>query len=522
MKEYKWINIAKALAIFAVVVDHAVGYLYTDPVIQRLSFFSVSLFLMISGMTSYFANIKYGCDGPWYHVWFRSSKKLLIAYLVSTAIIQIYQTHYFDLTVYLQHIIKFDIAPPYYFVPIYFQLMLVNSVLFRYLETPVSEKLYIYRIAVMGVVITAISYFCLEYTNTFPSLNVSENYNILGGSYLLVYYIGMLLAKHKVIEKIGVIKNRIVLPILVLLCVIWYVESSNLFPISYRFLFGSSYNPPNMAQILFSIVMLVICIKIYQFGSRYRVSNCILDRVQYIGKKSLFIFLYHLTIIQICSTYIPLESMWIRRIVCFACIIIGSLLLEKIFFYLSKIVATDEVSIKKYFTKVSAVLCCACLIFLIPASYRTFLMKKGAIFEENFMYTVEPKEVVWSCDQIQIPNSFGEIAVGVLPEDSTRIIQSNTMYEISFDVSCTISPEDFYMDMYGTNYDPTELNFFFDIVPGKNHYSVIFDAGYVPEDAILRWVAMTNEIYTLENVTVSVAEKQYKPVLDMLSDIFSG
>ena len=138
------------------------------------------------------------------------------------------------------------------------------------------------------------------------------------------------------------------------------------------------------------------------------------------------------------------------------------------------------------------------------------------------MYTVEPKEVVWSCDQIQIPNSFGEIAVGVLPEDSTRIIQSNTMYEISFDVSCTISPEDFYMDMYGTNYDPTELNFFFDIVPGKNHYSVIFDAGYVPEDAILRWVAMTNEIYTLENVTVSVAEKQYKPVLDMLSDIFSG
>lgn len=520
MKEQKWINLAKALAIFAVVIDHTAGYLYTNPVIQRLSFFSVPLFIMVSGMTSYLANIKYGCEGPWYHIWFRSSKKILAAYFVSTAIIQVYQTQYFDLMVYLQHIIQFDIARPYYFIPIYLQLMLVNSLLFRYLETPVDSKVYIYRIVVMGCVVTAISYCTSIHTSAFTSLHGGAKY-MLGGSYLLTYYIGMLLSKHQVIEKIGTIKNRIIIPVLILLCGLWYIESSQSFPVSYRFLFGTSYNPPNIAQMLFSIVLLVVCIKVYEIGTKYKIISYVVEGVQSIGKISLFIFLYHLMFVEIAIQYVPTNSIWLRRLVCLIFVVLGSLLLSKVFFYIKKFTSSDENDLKQYYPKVSVVLLCLSLIYLLPNQWRAFQMTKGSIYESNSLYTVIPEETVWSCEEVIIPNGAGGTVVGMIPEDETRVIESNTMYKISFDLSCDVAPELLYLDMNGVNYDPVELNFFFDIVEGKHHYSVIFEAGYVPEDAKLRWIGITNDSYILENFTVATVRKQFKTPAELLSSLFN-
>lgn len=46
--------------------------------------------------------------------------------------------------------------------------------------------------------------------------------------------------------------------------------------------------------------------------------------------------------------------------------------------------------------------------------------------------------------------------------------------------------------MYGDGYDPAELNLQFDLNPGKNHCSILFESGYGPEDGRLRCVAITN------------------------------
>lgn len=54
MKE-KWINVGKCIAIFGVLVDHVHGTIYSDNIFQYISWYSVSLFIMIMGITSYWS-----------------------------------------------------------------------------------------------------------------------------------------------------------------------------------------------------------------------------------------------------------------------------------------------------------------------------------------------------------------------------------------------------------------------------------------------------------------------------------
>ena len=49
----RWIDIGKSFAIFAVLTDHLCGTLYTRSSIIYSSFFSVSLFILLMGVTTY-------------------------------------------------------------------------------------------------------------------------------------------------------------------------------------------------------------------------------------------------------------------------------------------------------------------------------------------------------------------------------------------------------------------------------------------------------------------------------------
>lgn len=61
MMKYKsqiaWLNGAKFVAILAVMVDHTNGVLYSNWSIAYASYFSVSLFIILAGMTSYFSGL---------------------------------------------------------------------------------------------------------------------------------------------------------------------------------------------------------------------------------------------------------------------------------------------------------------------------------------------------------------------------------------------------------------------------------------------------------------------------------
>lgn len=52
MKErIEWIDCAKLIAIVAVAVDHCNGFLYTKPIVATMSYYSVSLFVLLAGIS---------------------------------------------------------------------------------------------------------------------------------------------------------------------------------------------------------------------------------------------------------------------------------------------------------------------------------------------------------------------------------------------------------------------------------------------------------------------------------------
>ena len=50
----KWIDCAKTVAIIGVLIDHNNGLLYTNQVIAKGSYFGVSLFILLAGITAFY------------------------------------------------------------------------------------------------------------------------------------------------------------------------------------------------------------------------------------------------------------------------------------------------------------------------------------------------------------------------------------------------------------------------------------------------------------------------------------
>jgi len=81
-KRTNWIDCAKSLAILAVLVDHTNGVLYENEHIAFLSYYSVSLFILISGYLCYNSYTKHKI--PYVHQLIKSCKKIALSYFVAT------------------------------------------------------------------------------------------------------------------------------------------------------------------------------------------------------------------------------------------------------------------------------------------------------------------------------------------------------------------------------------------------------------------------------------------------------
>ena len=129
----KWLDCAKAIAILAVLTDHTSGALYTNDNISMLSFFSVSLFILLAGMTSYIANSHHRQDS-YFFFFFRSSKKILGAYILATIMYTIRFSKSLDFLTVIKSLIYFNATGPFYYVILYIQLMLVSKLVYSLVE----------------------------------------------------------------------------------------------------------------------------------------------------------------------------------------------------------------------------------------------------------------------------------------------------------------------------------------------------------------------------------------------------
>lgn len=138
MKQKLWINLAKFAAIIAVLVDHTNRVLYTRRSVAMFSYYSVSLFIFIMGVTTYLSfkrNI--GMVGK------KVSKQILgilVPYIIATFIYQITRYKQFDFMQFLKYLVSFNISGPFYYVLLYIQLLLISPVIFYFIEFAVKKS----------------------------------------------------------------------------------------------------------------------------------------------------------------------------------------------------------------------------------------------------------------------------------------------------------------------------------------------------------------------------------------------
>lgn len=188
-KRIKWIDCAKAIAIIAVVVDHCYGILYADARIANASYFSVTLFVMLSGLSTCMTSRNGNIESITYQL--KKILNFLGEYMIATFVIQIFSSKFFDFKLYVTNVLEFSMAPQFYFLEFFFQLLLISPILVRWCMYCNAQKAklvwHLGTIFALGVLCS----FCMNYTSMYPLLYGAGKY-LFGGTFLLVYYIGIL------------------------------------------------------------------------------------------------------------------------------------------------------------------------------------------------------------------------------------------------------------------------------------------------------------------------------------------
>ena len=131
MKQKLWINMAKFAAILAVLVDHTRGVLYTKRSVAVASFFSVSLFIFLMGVTTYMSFAKsVGALGK------KVAGKIgaiAVAYALATFVYCLVAFHQFDFAAFLTYLTHFTISGPFYYILLYVQLCLISVPVFYFI-----------------------------------------------------------------------------------------------------------------------------------------------------------------------------------------------------------------------------------------------------------------------------------------------------------------------------------------------------------------------------------------------------
>lgn len=331
-RKLKWIDGAKFIAILAVMIDHTTGILYHNEKIRLMSFFSVSLFILLSGITSW-ENDK-GKGGSPFEEYFLSIKKIMYAYFIATFFYQIIDHKFFDLNQYIYYIIHFNASGPFYFVLLYLQLMLFRRPFKTILKAIKKNAQGVYLEGIILMFIIGISCLTTAYSNVLGVYGGGGK--LFGGTYLILFYTGMLFAKHHVLEETSERSG--------LLCrflgggggflwILWIsmsfkaVDSVEMFIAT-----GRAMNPPGLIIMISACLMMLFTYGLFGMLDRINLSwlTGALEVVYWLGRHTLYMFLYHRFFLDyFLIPYVMIDNIWLKRIVYLIVMIGGSMLIEK-------------------------------------------------------------------------------------------------------------------------------------------------------------------------------------------------
>lgn len=276
-------------------------------------------------------------------------------YALATFLLQIYYFRFFDLKTYVLHLLNFSIQGPYYFLLIFIQLKLITPLLISWCDFCNKQQ------KSMGWHIGTVAFLCwvssvlIRYTFMLP-VHGGGKY-LLGGTYLLLYYLGILLENFNCFQY-GV--NR---RCTILLCssVLWIFGWQMLYRGKTAFLdqrvekyWGIGFNPPSIQGISFGLITLFLLYALFTLLEEldFRWINCIMSVFAFLGRNTLYTFMYHLLVRDFVRNTFPViqTNVWILRICVFIPMLtfpaLGATIIQKLRSYIQDTLTPKGIDIQ--------------------------------------------------------------------------------------------------------------------------------------------------------------------------------
>ena len=333
-KDITWINIAKFIAILAVLTDHSEMILYDNPSIAIATYFSVTVFVFVSGMMTY-GSIKRH-DLPYMSFLKRSLMKVIPGYLAVVFIYMLVMSGgHFDFKTYLDSVISFNVSAHFYYISVYIQLMLISVPLVRLMDraggvyTGVNELL-------IGLLILSFSIWSTNCTNIFYIYGGGGK--LLGGTYLTVFYLGMLAYKHGWFKERGSIVYAVVSAVSCVGAFFWWrFECRDHYALDVRLHLGDGVNPPGVSTLVMAMLILALCYGLTNLLEDHKVTSKLVHILSRAGRHTFYIFLYHRIVLdRLLVPYVRISGIWIRRAVFMTMMIVIPIAVESCFGYVKK------------------------------------------------------------------------------------------------------------------------------------------------------------------------------------------
>ena len=307
-------------------VNHTYGVLFTDERFMWGSCYCVSLFILISGMLSYRSNLRhhYSYSKTVIH----SLKKIVVAYIFATLIYDIFTYKIFDFTTFINNLILFNASGPLYYVLLYINLMLVSKILYNFVAF--KTRIFVIKDITIGYCVVAIAYITTNYSNV---LNIfGGGGKLLGGTYLFLFYLGMIFEKYKILNRVTVVRSTatmVIGGIAFLIC--WHFACQDRLNTDNSMHFGG-FNPPGVTFMALALCMLLFCYGAFNLINQVKLLAWINKFISWLGSHTLYIFLFHrLWLDYLLRPYVTISNPYIEYITYYGVMIAGSMLIEFIF-----------------------------------------------------------------------------------------------------------------------------------------------------------------------------------------------
>jgi hypothetical protein len=270
-------------------------------------------------------------------------KPILIPYAIATAMYQLVESRHLDFDTYISQLTRFSANRSFYFVAFYIQLVIISPLLFEWLCF-INKSRFKYQFhGATIIILTVLASVLINYTSVM-GLHGGGGI-VFGGTYLILYWLGMVFAsRRKNVMQMTNKKTGWLVIIMAAVLIVYYLLYSNYYLVldaKLSNLFKEGFNPPGISFSIYAILVgLFIYFAVAWFEHMGGAINTIIRFIVKLGNCSLYIFLYHRMVLYLMN-YIPLvNNMWYRRLIVFPCMILLPCLLKYLVDRLSAVYMT--------------------------------------------------------------------------------------------------------------------------------------------------------------------------------------